>query len=612
MRAVLRSRAALRAPIARDASTAAAAALPERHRSRVYDRRNLEFLLFEQDLARHAGDREVVSQMLDTADSFIDAHMDADAIADANEATWDPSTGRVTLPESTRAFVDAQREGGFSLMSVAEEDGGLGLSFLASSAVSSAVGCGATSGLWGFTGLTGAAANLIKVHGTERQVAELFPPLIDGRWMGTMALSETHAGSSLADIRAKATPVEGGRSDEYRLRGSKMWTSGYDHDLSENILHLVLAKIDGPDTPPGAKGISLFAVPKFLEDGTPNDISLDGLNHKMGQRGLPNSYWSMDGAVGYLVGERPHSGLPQMFTMMNEMRVAVGLHAACCGVRGLCESLLYAKERVQGTALGSRSEVAIVEHADVRRQLLAQKALSEGALHLCLMGAALVDDVRGGSKSAALLLETLTPIIKAWPSEWALEANKWAIQVLGGYGYTRDYPMERLYRDNRLNMIHEGTNGVQGLDLLGRKMMADNGAGAKALATTMGAAAAHVIGDECLSDVHDLAHSLIAAVQRWVTTTTMLGGLAASDPTRALANAHEFLNMTGHTVVAWLWLREAAAAAAALENADASEVAFYQGKIHTARYFYNHELEKTVAQASLLQSFEDSTLLMRP
>ena len=241
------------------------------------------------------------------------------AVADAHEPTWDPETNRVSIPDETRAFLEAQREGGFTLLGADVEDGGLGLSLTASTAVNSIISCGFTSGLGGFYALTHCAANLIKAHGTTEQKEAYVRPLVEGKFGGTMALSEAQSGSSLSDLKAKARHVQG---DEYRLSGSKMWTSGFDHDCFENIVHLVLAKIEGEDTPQGNRGISLFIVPKILPDGTPNDVALNGLNHKMGQRALPNSYWSMeDGCVGYLVGGAKHAGLMQMFTMMRGGRV---------------------------------------------------------------------------------------------------------------------------------------------------------------------------------------------------------------------------------------------------------------------------------------------------
>ena len=295
----------------------------------------------------------------------------------------------------------------------------------------------------------------------------------------------------------------------YRLTGNKMWISAGEHELTENIIHLVLAKIPGPDGKliPGTKGISLFIVPKKLVDtqgeltGERNDVALAGLNHKLGWRGTTNTLLNFGegkfpvdgkpGAVGYLVG-RPHEGLRCMFHMMNEARIGVGMAAVMLGMAGYHASLDYASNRPQGRPVGpagkdpSKPQVRIIEHADVKRMLLAQKSYCEGALALELYCARLVDEQHTGTPEAAdearLLLEVLTPIAKSWPSEWCLEANSLAIQVHGGYGYTRDFPVEQYWRDNRLNMIHEGTHGIQAADLLGRKVLMEGGRGLELLA----------------------------------------------------------------------------------------------------------------------------------
>ncbi len=315
--------------------------------------------------------------------------------------------------------------------------------------------------------------------------------MYEGRFFGTMCLSEPHAGSSLGDIRCSAEPIGNG---DYRIRGSKMWISGGEHELSENIVHLVLAKL--PDAPPGVKGISLFLVPRLRPDGDDghhdNHVVLAGLNHKMGQRGIVNrllNFGEGGDCIGQLVGE-PNRGLAQMFHMMNEARLEVGLGSVAVAYAGYRHSLAYAAQRPQGRHPDQRDpatgQVMIIEHADVRRMLLRQKSIVEGGLALCLYAARLVDEERTaslneGRHDAHLLLELLTPVCKAWCSHYGLQANELAIQVLGGYGYTRDYPVERLYRDNRINPIHEGTNGIQSIDLLGRKVALQDGAAMRRL-----------------------------------------------------------------------------------------------------------------------------------
>ncbi|MFN9211788.1 MAG: acyl-CoA dehydrogenase, partial [Betaproteobacteria bacterium] len=400
------------------------------------------------------------------------------------------------------------------------------------------------------------------------------------------------------------------------------------HELTENIVHLVLAKIPGADgkLPAGVKGISLFIVPKRLVDsGECNDVVLAGLNHKMGYRGTTNCLLNFGegrhrpegapGAIGYLVGA-PGQGLAAMFHMMNEARIGVGLGAAVLGVTGYLHALDYARNRPQGRPLGPSGKdaaappVPIVQHADVKRMLLAQKCYAEGALALVLYCARLVDEEKSAPEAAAreeagLLLDILTPIAKSWPSQWCLEANSLAIQVHGGYGYTRDYPVEQFYRDNRLNAIHEGTHGIQALDLLGRKAVMGEGAALKLLGRRMAetvqrAAAAHH------PDTRRWGEMLGARAARLAEVTRMLW--SAGDPARTLANATLYLEAAGHLVVAWLWLEQSLAASRNYRDADSD---FYHGKWQACRYFYLYELPRIDAQLDLLATMDSTTLDMQ-
>lgn len=349
----------------------------------------------------------------------------------------------------------------------------------------------------GYAFLTIGNANTLLKYGTPAQIDTFVRPMLQGRFFGTMCLSEPQAGSSLSDIASRALPQEDG---SYRLFGNKMWISGGEQSLSENIVHLVLAKIPGPDGKliPGVKGISLFIVPKFLVNddgslGARNDVVLAGLNHKMGYRGTTNCLLNFGegkfqplgqgGAIGYLVGQ-PHHGLAYMFSMMNEARIGVGLGAVMLGYTGYLHALDYARNRPQGRHPQAKDpsspQIPIIQHTDVKRMLLAQKSWVEGGLALILYCARLVDDEITAPEPeqrqrASLLLDFLTPIAKSWPSQWCLEANNLALQVHGGYGYTREFPVEQFYRDNRLNPIHEGTHAIHGLDLLGRKVVMQQG-----------------------------------------------------------------------------------------------------------------------------------------
>jgi len=446
--------------------------------------------------------------------------------------------------------------------------------------------------------LTVANARLVATFGSPAQVAQFAKPAIEGRWLGTMCLSEPQAGSSLADVRTRA---EHDGEDElgvrYRLTGSKMWVSGGDQDVSENIVHLVLAKV--PDAagrlPEGTPALSLFIVPKILPDGTRNDLVIAGLNHKMGYRGVANCLLNLgerDGAIGWLVGE-PGQGLRQMFLMMNEARIGVGLGAAALGYRGHRHSVMYARERLQGRTAGERSgpPVAIIEHPDVKRMLLAQKAYAEGALALCLYCAWLLDRKDVDDQA---LLGLLTPIAKTWSSEYGLAANDLAIQIHGGYGYTRDFDVEQLWRDNRLNPIHEGTTGIQALDLLGRKILRD-GCAMPVLARALVNTATSALEAGLLSS-HGA--QLKAA---WASVETTVGVLRRITYTHAFNNATYFLWAFGHVVVAWLWL-EQALAAIRLPAASNDERAFIQGKLRACRYFFECELPKVDRWLSIVTS----------
>ena len=476
--------------------------------------------------------------------------------------------------------------------------------------------------------LTVGNAILLMAHGTELQKKVFALNEFSGRFTGTMCLSEPQAGSSLSDIATRATP-DGADFDtdplgpRYRLKGNKMWISTGDHELSENIVHLVLAKI--PDaqgkTIPGVKGISLFIVPKKLVDiegqltGERNDVALAGLNHKLGWRGTVNTLLNFGegkypvrspgldgkgaGAIGYLVGQ-PGQGLRCMFHMMNEARIGVGMAATMLGLAGYYASLDYAKSRPQGrpiTAGGkdpASPQTRIIEHADIKRMLLAQKAYGEGALALELYCARLVDEQHTGdaqqADEARLLLEVLTPIAKSWPSEWCLEANSLAIQIHGGYGYTRDYAVEQYWRDNRLNMIHEGTHGIQALDLLGRKVLMEEGRGLQLLADRINATIERALPLGKETAVH--ANALAQALQRVGRATKMAWSTGV--PAEALANAVPYMQAFGHTVLAWIWLE--------VELASLSDNAANIGRRHAAHFFFHYELPKISAWLNVVEA----------
>lgn len=481
----------------------------------------------------------------------------------------------------------------------------------------------------GYAFLTIANAELLLAHGSPDLVERYVRPMMQGRFYGTMCLSEPQAGSSLADIRTRAQPQPDGT---YRLQGNKMWISGGEHDVGDNIVHLVLAKIPGPDGRilPGVKGISLFLVPRVLIDeaGNPverNDVVVAGLNHKMGYRGLPNCLLNFGegvhqplggpGAVGWRVGEAGE-GLACMFKMMNEARIAVGLGAAALGCTGYLHALDYARTRPQGRLPGDkqadRPMVPIIEHADVRRMLLAQKAYAEGSLALVLYSAALIDDQLTGTseavrEEAGQLLDLLTPVTKSWPSQWCLVANDLAIQVHGGYGYTREYNVEQFYRDNRLNPIHEGTFGIQAIDLVGRKLGQHGGQGLRILDRRVRATVASAGRIEPLRDDAQAIEKVWARVMLAARQLQRI-----ENPSVRLSNASPFLEAFGHAVMGWLWMDLAVVAQQRLLSAalDEDSKSFYQGKLQASAYFQRWEIPKVDAWLRVVESGDSTCLQM--
>ncbi|KUI32826.1 acyl-CoA dehydrogenase [Mycobacterium sp. IS-1496] len=582
-------------------------------KSTLLSRRDLDFLLFEwlrvdelTQLPRFAEhSHETFTGVLDLCEQLAERYFAPhNKKSDAHEPTFDGST--VTLIPEVKEAWDAFAQADLLGMGMDADLGGAQLPATVAQAAFAWISAAnlATSG---YVMLTIANANLLAEFGTAEQIDRFVRPMLAGRFSGTMALSETQAGSSLADITTRAEPREDGT---YRLFGSKMWISGAEHEITENIVNLVLAKI--PGGPPGTKGISLFIVPKYLVGaggavGERNDVVLAGLNHKMGQRGITNTVLNLGegvftpggepGAVGYLVGE-PHRGITYMFRMMNEARLGVGMGAVALGYTGYLKSLKYARERPQGRPVTAKDpatpQVPIIEHADVKRMLLAQKSYVEGALALALYCARLVD--RGDS---ADLLDILTPVAKSWPSQWCLEANSLAIQVHGGYGYTREYDVEQHYRDNRLNPIHEGTHGIQSLDLLGRKVTQRGGASLRAAGEALAATVA--AAGECGGEAAELAARLDAQWQRLVAVTTAM--FASGDVEAAMANSVVYLEAFGHIVIAWMWLEQVVAA-------EGHTGDFYDGKRQAARFFYRYELPKVGPRLDLLESLDRTTLEM--
>ena len=606
-------------------------------------RSTIDFLLYEWLAAESLNQRtrfadhsrETFDAVFDTCERIArEKYAPFNRTVDTQEPHFDGE--KVILPQATH---DAQKAYAASGMLSAAQDydmGGMQLPYTVEAAANAFFAMASVS--MGSGMLTTGNANLLMVHGTQAQKDVFAKNEFAGRFSGTMCLSEPQAGSSLSDVTTRATPDEGDSESiaggsawsqdllgpRYRLKGNKMWISAGEHELTENIIHLVLAKIPGPDGKliAGTRGISLFIVPKKLVNtkgeltGVRNDVALAGLNHKLGWRGTTNTLLNFGegkypvngqaGAVGYLVG-KPHEGLRCMFHMMNEARIGIGMAATMLGMAGYHASLDYAKNRPQGRPTGaggkdpSQPQVRIIEHADVKRMLLAQKSYCEGALALVLYCAQLVDEQHTGTPESAdearMLLEVLTPIAKSWPSEWCLEANSLAIQVHGGYGYTRDFPVEQYWRDNRLNMIHEGTHGIQGLDLLGRKVLMEDGRGLHLLqarmTTTIAQAREHPeLASYALALGESLQSVLDATQAAWAT----------GKPSEALANAVPYMQAFGHTVLAWIWLDVAITAAVAVSADATKSIAACVGKLAATRYFYHYELPKIGAWLKVVET----------
>ncbi|MGK0500692.1 MAG: butyryl-CoA dehydrogenase [Oceanicoccus sp.] len=594
----------------------------------ILDRRDLEFMLYElfdaesmtQRPRYEDHSRETFTAAIDIAQSLAEKYLLPNRLkVDQNQPTFDGE--KVQMIPEIKIALDAIVAAGLVSPSADYESGGMQLPGIVASAASGYL-TAAGSTTVGYIGLTNANANLIDAYGSEQQKQQWVEPMRSGRFAGTMAMSEPQAGSGLADLTTSAVKTEQG---DYLVTGNKIWISGGDHDLNENIVHLVLARVKG--APKGVKGISLFIVPKFLvnEDGSlgeRNDVELAGLFHKMGGRGQTStalSFGEKGGAVAYLVGEE-NKGLTYMFHMMNEARIMVGTGAALIALTGYQYSLDYAKERPQGRLPSNKNPdsppVNIIEHADVKRMLLAQKAYSEGAMALCLYGSQLSDDEKTAATEqernhAHTLLDFLTPMIKSWPSEYGPKANSMAIQVLGGSGYVNEHPVEMFYRDNRLNPIHEGTTGIQSIDLLARKVPMNNLAGYNAALEAIAKTITLARSDQALLNYADELEAAVTTLKK--TTESLLAAMVEQNIDLALSNSVKYLDVFGNVVIAWMWLKQGIVASTALaQHPHQADEKFYLGKLQAMRYFFKFELPEINAWATLLQEIDSTCHDMHP
>ncbi|NIB42247.1 acyl-CoA dehydrogenase [Pseudomaricurvus alkylphenolicus] len=593
----------------------------------LLNERDLDFLLYEfldtESLLERPRyrehSREIFNATLDTAHTVANRYFaNHNARGDANEPKFEGECVHL-IPETKEAW-NAFSEAGFLAAHYDFDEGGMQLPEVvlrASMAYFSAANIATT----GYPFLSLGAANLIHSFADEQQKNRFLTPMQEGRFAGTMALTEPGQGSALADIKTTAKLSEDGT---YRIFGQKMFISGGDQSITENIIHMVLAKIEG--APAGSKGISLFICPKFNvnEDGSlgeRNDVVLAGLLHKMGYRNTTSTvlnFGEREGAVGYLVGE-PHMGLRYMFQMMNEARIGVGLGASALAYQGFNCSLKYARDRPQGRLPSNKKpeskQVSIIQHADVRRMLLAQKAYAEGGIAMCLYASSLFEDTKTADsrkvrEESSLLLDLLTPIVKSWPSKYGLAANELAIQILGGSGYIREYPVEQYYRDNRLNPIHEGTEAIHALDILGRKVSMKGGLAFRLFNQTVDRTLAEAEGYKVCKD---FATALRQSIDILNDVTQALSSKVAQDPDTALANATVYLDLFGRVFAAWIWLKQAISAENSLKSEciSSDDQNFYLGKLQVSRYYFQWELPKIYQQSELLKSFDSAPLEMR-
>jgi acyl-CoA dehydrogenase len=522
--------------------------------------------------------------------------------------------GVVRTPEGFAAAFDTMREGGWTALDCDPDYGGQGLPYLISTAVGEMFSA-ANMAFNMYQGLTHGAYNAIHAHGSEAQKQTYLPRMVSCEWGGTMNLTEPHCGTDLGLIRTKAVPQDDGT---YRLTGQKIWISAGEHDMVDNIIHLVLAKL--PDAPEGVKGISLFIVPKFLvnEDGSlgaRNALSCGGLEEKMGIHGNATCVMNYDGATGYLVGE-PHKGMRAMFTMMNEARLGVGLQGYAQGEVAYQNALGFALDRLQGrdvtgTQAPDQAADPIIVHPDVRRNLMDQKAFTEGARAFTFWGASMIDaHVRGDDAEAEQMISLLTPVIKGFLTDKGFETTVLAQQTLGGSGFTREWGMEQFVRDARITMIYEGTNGIQSLDLVGRKLAQNGGKAIMAVFDMLKGYIKENAGQDAEFDAQFL-DPLKAASKDLQAAGTYFMQHGMKSPNNALSGSYDFMHLFGHVCLGLMWARMARAAKARLDAGD-GDAAFYQAKLATGRHYMRRHLPMTATHLARIEAGADTVMALEP
>jgi alkylation response protein AidB-like acyl-CoA dehydrogenase len=586
---------------------------------------SLRFMLFEvQDLNEllqyerfSAYDAESGAMLLQAVKDFADK----EAFPYFREMDEKPASfkdGQVLVHPQVKTMMEKGGEMGLIGSTFDYEKGGMQLPVMLAQAAYFILDA-ANNNLTGYPGLTSGSAGLLLSYGSQALKDTYVGPMLQGKWAGTMCLTEPQAGSSLSDITTTAYPTAEGY---YHLKGQKIWISGGDQQYSENIVHLVLARIEG--APAGTKGISLFVVPKKRPEGgelKPNDVHCAGDFQKLGQRGYATTHLVFgDGGDcrGWLVGEA-HQGLPYMFQMMNGARISVGRGGVAVATAAYYASLQYAKERPQGRRLSSdgskdlsQGQTLIINHPDVRRMLLFQKAIAEGTLSLVLQAASYQDREKVAQSEEErqnynLLLEMLTPIVKTYPSEMAQLSISQGLQVLGGMGFSSETPLQQYYRDARILAIYEGTTGIQALDLLGRKVSMEGG---KALSLLMAEIRNDLETATAFDALKPYVEQLEASLQRNREVLQFLTPFARQgNYERYLADATLYMEYMGIVVMGWQWLKIATKAQNLLvAGSTAWEPDFLEAKVHTMKFFFKYELPKTHALVSSLTSADELTI----
>ncbi|HEY9068500.1 MAG TPA: acyl-CoA dehydrogenase C-terminal domain-containing protein [Burkholderiaceae bacterium] len=572
--------------------------------------RDMQFVMHEvlnavdelKALPAHADiDAETINAVLEEAGKFAaEVVAPLNQIGDREGCTLDKATHEVKAPTGFKEAYAKYVEGGWAALSCDPAYGGQGLPHLVNQTVYEMLNS-ANQAWTMYPGLSHGAYEALHAHGSDEQKKTYLPKLTSGQWTGTMCLTEPHCGTDLGLLRTKAEPQGDGT---YKLTGNKIFISAGEHDLAENIIHLVLARL--PDAPSGSKGISLFVVPKYLVNadgslGARNPIFCGALEHKMGIHGNATAQLNLDGAVGTLVGE-PNKGLAAMFVMMNAARLGVGMQGLGLTEVAYQNAVAYAKDRIQMRSLSGpkapdKPADPIIVHPDVRKMLLTARAYAEGGRALA-MWTTLQLDKEHGSDDAALkaecadLVALITPIVKAFLTDNAWIATSNCMQVFGGHGYIAEWGMEQYVRDARINMIYEGTNTIQSLDLLGRKVLADNGAKLK----KFGKLVAQFVEDEGVNeDMQEFVNPLADLGDKVTKLTTEIGMKAFKNPDEVGAAAVDYLRVCGHLVFAYFWARMAKVALAKLDGGDS----FYKAKLATARFYFAKLLPET---AGLIRS----------